>query len=281
MAASRDGIAPHMHFMIRPSGRGAPAIDLKPILDGWKLLEATAIYRAAGKNPFENAVGIGAILLMSKEQLIQRVLSDPRLEIYSVRPHRHPKRPDQPPHPGAARVPRGELPPRGHLAQVRPLVPHRLRQRLQPLVRQRGRHPDDQRHPRARQPGSRDADGGAGQDRDGPPGDDGSRRADLADGLRRPQLRPLRPRRPRHVGYSPGYGDQIDQQFVQLLAGPVGAPDRPPRRDRQPGRPVSASKFSLPAKKAEQGDKGKDTEGGASAPRRPHRRVAPPSHPGR
>ena len=44
--------APHLHFAIRPAGRGAPRIDPKPILDGWKLLEATAIYRAAGKNPF-------------------------------------------------------------------------------------------------------------------------------------------------------------------------------------------------------------------------------------
>ena len=45
-------LAPHVHFAIRPAGRGAPKIDPKPILDGWKLLEATAIYRAAGKNPF-------------------------------------------------------------------------------------------------------------------------------------------------------------------------------------------------------------------------------------
>ena len=45
-------LAPHLHFAIRPAGRGAPRIDPKPILDGWKLLEATAIYRAAGKNPF-------------------------------------------------------------------------------------------------------------------------------------------------------------------------------------------------------------------------------------
>ena len=43
---------PHLNFSIRPAGRGAPRIDPKPILDGWKLLEATAIYRAAGKNPF-------------------------------------------------------------------------------------------------------------------------------------------------------------------------------------------------------------------------------------
>ena len=83
MAGRQDGIAPHIHFTIRPSGRGAPRIDPKPILDGWKLLEATAIYRAAGKDPFSDSVGIGAILLMSKEQLIRRVLSDPRLEIYS------------------------------------------------------------------------------------------------------------------------------------------------------------------------------------------------------
>src|SRR5215213_4156324 len=44
--------APHTLFEIRPAGRGAPRIDPKPILDGWKLLESTAIYRAAGKNPF-------------------------------------------------------------------------------------------------------------------------------------------------------------------------------------------------------------------------------------
>ncbi len=78
-------LAPHLHFGIRPTGRGAPKIDPKPILDGWKLLEATAIYRAAGKNPFTEGQGdsIGQILLASKEQLVKRVLEDPRLEIYS------------------------------------------------------------------------------------------------------------------------------------------------------------------------------------------------------
>ena len=38
--------------MIRPAGKNAPYIDPKPILDGWKLLEATAVYRAAGVDPF-------------------------------------------------------------------------------------------------------------------------------------------------------------------------------------------------------------------------------------
>jgi murein DD-endopeptidase MepM/ murein hydrolase activator NlpD len=80
-------IAPRLHFEIRPAGRGAPRIDPKPILDGWKLLESTAIYRAQGRNalvgPEANRASIGQILLMSKDALAQRVLSNPRIEIYS------------------------------------------------------------------------------------------------------------------------------------------------------------------------------------------------------
>jgi hypothetical protein len=79
-------VAPHVLFEIRPAGRGAPRIDPKPILDGWKLLESTAIYRASGKNPFFGADSkdptIGQVLLMSKEALQTRVLSDPRIDIY-------------------------------------------------------------------------------------------------------------------------------------------------------------------------------------------------------
>ena len=78
--------APFLKFEIRPAGRGAPRIDPKPILDGWKLLESTAIYRAKGKNPLfgsdaENPT-IGELLLLSKEQLVRRVLADPRIEVY-------------------------------------------------------------------------------------------------------------------------------------------------------------------------------------------------------
>jgi hypothetical protein len=80
-------LAPHLEFSIKPAGRGAPRIDPKPILDGWKLLETTAIYRAADKNPFvgDDAAKptIGQILLMSKETLSQRVLNDPRIDIYA------------------------------------------------------------------------------------------------------------------------------------------------------------------------------------------------------
>ncbi len=78
--------ASHLQFMIQPAGKNAPYIDPKPILDGWKLLEATAVYRAAGVDPFvgsgaKNAT-IGQILLMSKEQLQYRVLQDPNVQIY-------------------------------------------------------------------------------------------------------------------------------------------------------------------------------------------------------
>jgi murein DD-endopeptidase MepM/ murein hydrolase activator NlpD len=82
-----EGRAPHMRFEIRPAGRGAPRIDPKPILDGWKLLETTAIYRAKGKNPFvgEDArqPTIGQLLLMGKADLQRRVLENPRIEIYA------------------------------------------------------------------------------------------------------------------------------------------------------------------------------------------------------
>ena len=77
-----DAQPPHVNFAIKPAGKGAPTIDPKPILDGWKLLETTAIYRAAGKDPFGPDASVGQVLLMSKAALMQRVLADPRLSIY-------------------------------------------------------------------------------------------------------------------------------------------------------------------------------------------------------
>ncbi|HYG95581.1 MAG TPA: lytic murein transglycosylase, partial [Solirubrobacterales bacterium] len=76
-----DGIDSHINFSIRPAGKGAPRIDPKPILDGWKLLEATAIYRAKGKSPFAQLSGAG-VLLLSKEALQKRVLANEGLDIY-------------------------------------------------------------------------------------------------------------------------------------------------------------------------------------------------------
>ena len=80
IGGGEDGVDPHINFSIRPAGRGAPRIDPKPILDGWKLLEATAIYRAKGKNPFTADLSGAGVLLLSKEALQQRVLADENLE---------------------------------------------------------------------------------------------------------------------------------------------------------------------------------------------------------
>ena len=107
VAAGEEGIDPHINFSIRPAGKGAPRIDPKPILDGWKLLEATAIYRAKGKSPFAKLSGAG-VLLLSKEALQKRVLADKGLEIYECGREDIASRADRPPHPGDARVPAHE-----------------------------------------------------------------------------------------------------------------------------------------------------------------------------
>jgi hypothetical protein len=77
-----NGADPHINFAISPAGAGAAEIDPKPILDGWKLLEATAIYRANGKSPFATNLSVSGVLLLPKEALQQRVLHDENLSIY-------------------------------------------------------------------------------------------------------------------------------------------------------------------------------------------------------
>ncbi|MGB9183608.1 MAG: lytic murein transglycosylase [Solirubrobacteraceae bacterium] len=82
-----QSVASHLYFQVQPAGKHAPQIDPKPILDGWKLLEATAVYRAAGVNPFfgpgaKNPT-VGQVLLMSKTQLTERILQDPKVRIYN------------------------------------------------------------------------------------------------------------------------------------------------------------------------------------------------------
>jgi Transglycosylase SLT domain/Peptidase family M23 len=82
-----QGLSPHVYFTVQPAGKGAPDIDPKPILDGWKLLEATAVYRASNVDPFYGPGAknptVGQVLLMSKQQLTLRVLSDPHVRIYN------------------------------------------------------------------------------------------------------------------------------------------------------------------------------------------------------
>ena len=87
VAGPSSTTASHLVFMVQPAGKDAPQIDPKPILDGWKLLEATAVYRAAGVDPFYGPGAknptTGQVLLMSKQQLTNRILSDPRVQIYA------------------------------------------------------------------------------------------------------------------------------------------------------------------------------------------------------
>ncbi len=72
-----------LKLLVRPAGRGAPAVNPRPILDSWRLLESTAIYkgkalrRLGSRNP-----SIGQLMLMSKEALARRVLADKRIRIY-------------------------------------------------------------------------------------------------------------------------------------------------------------------------------------------------------
>ena len=83
----RPDRAPHLRMQIRPAGRGAPRVDPKPILDGWRLLESTAVYRASGRSSLrpgdeQDSFSIGQVLLLPKPLLERRVLSDKRIELY-------------------------------------------------------------------------------------------------------------------------------------------------------------------------------------------------------
>ena len=75
----------HLKFKVRPAGKGAPAIDPTPLLDGWKLLRTTEVYGPAGSSTLfsrRKSVGVGRLLLMNKGALATRVLADPRIQIY-------------------------------------------------------------------------------------------------------------------------------------------------------------------------------------------------------
>jgi transglycosylase-like protein with SLT domain len=77
---------PQLRFTVRPAGRRAPRIDPRPILAGWKRLQALTVDRATGRDALFGSEAatpsVGQILLMGKEALAQRVLNDPRIELY-------------------------------------------------------------------------------------------------------------------------------------------------------------------------------------------------------
>ena len=81
-STSSTATAPHVRFSIRPPGKGVPRIDPEPFIEGWRLLESTAIFRARGAGALSGG-SVGQILLMSKETLGRRVLANPNIDIYA------------------------------------------------------------------------------------------------------------------------------------------------------------------------------------------------------
>jgi transglycosylase-like protein with SLT domain len=78
---------PVLTFGIRPAGEDSPLVDPKPMLDGWRLLEQTAVYRPSGKSVLhpddeEGRLSIGQAILLPKTLLARRVLADSRIQIY-------------------------------------------------------------------------------------------------------------------------------------------------------------------------------------------------------
>ena len=58
-------------------------IDPTPILDGWRLLDSSAVYRGAGDSALRpEGSSVGRILLESKDALVRRVLTSPDIELY-------------------------------------------------------------------------------------------------------------------------------------------------------------------------------------------------------
>ena len=82
VGSTSTGSAPHVRFSIRPPGKGVPRIDPEPFIEGWRLLESTAIFRARGAQALAGG-SIGQILLMSKDTLGKRVLANPNIDIYA------------------------------------------------------------------------------------------------------------------------------------------------------------------------------------------------------
>ncbi|MDO9407084.1 MAG: hypothetical protein Q7T67_01625, partial [Patulibacter sp.] len=89
-----DGKTASMAFGVRPAGKGAPRVDPRPLLDGWRLLSATAERESAERDAGEKKSALfgiragsataGQVLLLGKEQLQARVLADDRIEIPTV-----------------------------------------------------------------------------------------------------------------------------------------------------------------------------------------------------
>ena len=267
-------LAPHVNFSIRPAGKGAPKIDPKPILDGWKLLEATAIYRAAGEEPVHRGRGDEQRHPgppdAQEPSSSSKVLADPRLSIYAC---------------GRNDIRTGQIDAR-ILATMEYLADNGFRLTItslkcgHSLMTTSGNvseHTtgdamdiaDDQRRPRRAPPGPGDPRRLADQEPLEAPGHDAAAPDHLARGpARADQLRAAGPLDHVHVGFYPAgtapSGGKTGKQFESLLKpdqwnkliGRIG-------QIQNPTVPTSPSRFSLPAHKQNGGKKsgGKGSRG--------------------
>ncbi|CAB4955655.1 unannotated protein [freshwater metagenome] len=91
---SAEGRTASMAFGVRPAGKGAPRVDPRPLLDGWRLLSATAERESDERRTGEKKSALfgiragsataGQVLLLGKESLQARVLADDRIELPPV-----------------------------------------------------------------------------------------------------------------------------------------------------------------------------------------------------
>jgi hypothetical protein len=70
-----------VRFGIRPGGRDGRPIDPRPILEGWSLLESTALYRVPGAGGGRQGM-LGQLMALPHELLERRILADARIAIY-------------------------------------------------------------------------------------------------------------------------------------------------------------------------------------------------------
>jgi soluble lytic murein transglycosylase-like protein len=78
------GAAPALRFRIRPAGHSMPAVDPRPLLQGWRLLDASSAPHRGGAEPWAPAgdLDAGRVLLAGKAELTRTVLADPRVAVY-------------------------------------------------------------------------------------------------------------------------------------------------------------------------------------------------------
>ena len=142
-----DELAPHVHFMIRPAGKGARAD--RPEADPRRLEAA----RGDGDLPCARRQPVRLRRRQPGPAAVEVRAPAPRARRPApldlrLRAPGHPDGPDRPPRPRDDGIPAGaRLPAHDHLAQVRPQLPDGVRQRQRALVGQRDGHRAGQRDP--------------------------------------------------------------------------------------------------------------------------------------